>query len=408
MNRLARHSLHPATLLALALLVRVAFALSMGNRYYFADTKEYEDTALRLLAGLPPGEHSPRAPLFPAFMAMGFLIGGVKNYVFVRVLQALVSTAIVALAMRLAHRLGGAGAMTVTGVFMAFGPLYVFTSGMLYPVTLYSLMLLGVVKAALRLDDRPGAGAAIVMGTAMLLGWLTDQVMIAPIAAVLAWLAWPTGARLAHRLAFVALATVIFVGGMAAYANTQRHAYGGKAVFMSKAQYVLHYARTDSTLASHRRVRFPAGSVHEPLGASAFVKRELGLLARQPGDYLADVTRELVHFFQPLPDRIQTRNQYNRPGVLWLGVAHFLPVLLLALVGAIASGARPRQRALLVGVVLATAAFYSLFFTQTRYRVPIEPMLVVLAALGFRKLFPRVTAWLGGDRSPDRAGPGRA
>ena len=62
--------------------------------------------------------------------------------------------------------------------------------------------------------------------------------------------------------------------------------------------------------------------------------------------------------------------------------------------------------ALLAGVVLATAIFYSFFFTQTRYRIPVEPQLVVLAALGMQRAFPRATAWLEGGGA--RAGPTRA
>ena len=40
-------------------------------------------------------------------------------------------------------------------------------------------------------------------------------------------------------------------------------------------------------------------------------------------------------------------------------------------------------------IVLATAAFYSLFFTQTRYRIPVEPQITLLAALGALRLIPR-------------------
>ena len=51
-------------------------------------------------------------------------------------------------------------------------------------------------------------------------------------------------------------------------------------------------------------------------------------------------------------------------------------------------------------MVLATAAFYSFFFTQTRYRIPVESHLVVLAALGIQRAFPRATAWLAGGGAP--------
>ena len=37
------------------------------------------------------------------------------------------------------------------------------------------------------------------------------------------------------------------------------------------------------------------------------------------------------------------------------------------------------------------------FFTQARYRIPIEPLLIVLAALGAQSAFPRLSRFLAGD-----------
>jgi hypothetical protein len=62
-------------------------------------------------------------------------------------------------------------------------------------------------------------------------------------------------------------------------------------------------------------------------------------------------------------------------------------VLVLAVVGLLAGPASRRDRALLALVPLATAATYALFFTQTRYRVPVEPQITLLAGLGAMRAF---------------------
>jgi hypothetical protein len=68
------------------------------------------------------------------------------------------------------------------------------------------------------------------------------------------------------------------------------------------------------------------------------------------------------------------------------------------------AGAGPlRGRVLLATVVLSTAMFYSFFFTQARYRIPVEPQLVALAALGVASAFPRFSrllAEVAGEPAP--------
>jgi len=57
-------------------------------------------------------------------------------------------------------------------------------------------------------------------------------------------------------------------------------------------------------------------------------------------------------------------------------------------------------------VVLSTAVFYSFFFTQARYRIPVEPQLITLAALGMASAFPRFSGSLaeaGAEPAPSHA-----
>ena len=58
MNRspLVRALTSTAVIVGVALALRLAFVLSMGGKFYFADTLEYEEAAMRVLAGHAPGE----------------------------------------------------------------------------------------------------------------------------------------------------------------------------------------------------------------------------------------------------------------------------------------------------------------------------------------------------------------
>ena len=378
----------PIAILAIAALLRMAFLIVLGNHTYWADTHEYEKTAMQFLLGHGPETGTPRAPLYPLLMALGFKLGGVANYQAIRILQLILSVLMIHLTGVLAKRVAGPDVQRLTMVAMAVSPTLVFTANMLYPTVLYSLLLLGVTLLAWRLAERPSLRAAAMLGVGLVLGWLSDQVFIAPAFAVLLWL----GGQVRRAGAPLARVLVVTLGVAAAlavpYLRWQQDAYGGKAVFMQKAQYVLHWSRSDSLMASMRHVQLPPDHPYRPLGAREFVEQERTLLQSQPVAYVHDVAFEFLHFFTPMPDRVQTQNRFNRGPVLWLGAAYAAPLMLLALFGALCGRAAVRDRVLLALVVLATAAFYALFFTQTRYRIPVEPQLCLLAALGAARLFP--------------------
>lgn len=392
--------LSPMGILTVAAAVRLVLWLTKPNRYLFSDTAEYEKLALSLLHGEGLGP-SPRAPLFPALMALGFLLGGEGNYVMARLVNVAVGLGLVAVAMKLAGRIGGPAAGRWTGLAVALTPTLVFTSTMLYPTALYGLILAGLALLALDLVERPGPWRGAALGLLVALGWLTDPVVIAPLLGLAIWFAFQ---RLRARLA-VALVTAVTVAAaiLVPWFHLQRAGAHGRTVFMEKAQDVLYLARSDSTLSGGRAIRIPPGTPHPALPLGAFIRREGQLLREQPRAYLGDVGREFVHFFQPMPDRIQTHNVYSSRLVLFVGAFTFLPVLLLAPVGLVAGRARLRDRLLPAAFILATAGFYSLFFTQTRYRVPVDVFFTLLAVLGLLRLVPALVPLGerdGGNRPP--------
>jgi hypothetical protein len=169
---------------------------------------------------------------------------------------------------------------------------------------------------------------------------------------------------------------------------------------------VLYFARTDSLISRPRWIRLPATETFRPLPVRDFAAREWRLFRARPVAYTHDYVLEFLHFFQPLPDRVTTKNRFNRPAVLWVGAAWFALLLPAAMLGTVRGHAPWRARILLAAIVLSTAAFYAFFFTQARYRIPVLPQLAVLAAFALGAAFPRLGR-LWADPSAAEAGAAR-
>lgn len=386
-------------ILGLALVVRLALALHMGNLFYFGDTAEYEQAARSILAGQGPGPDFPRAPLYPLLMAGTFEVAGDRNYMAMRIVQLALGVWVALLTIALARRIGAPGGGRLAGLAAALAPTLLFTSEMLYPTVLYTCLLLAMCLTALAIDRAPTLARGALLGALATLLWTTDQVAVAPIAAIGLWLllGLPRGGwKLARTLAIVIVSGVLLA---LPWARWEQGAYGRAPIYMRKPQYVLYMVRHDPSIAGQREVHDPEIMFH-PRTTVQFVRHEFTLMRRQPLAYLTDYTSEFVHFFKPMPDRLQTQNVYTSRGFRLIAAIYFLPVLALTLFGVLLGRARWRDRLLLALVPLATDAAYAVFFTQTRYRVPVEPQLLVLAVLGFAVLVPRRAALGTADPAP--------
>lgn len=188
------------------------------------------------------------------------------------------------------------------------------------------------------------------------------------------------------------------------YLKSQPPAASGEAAFLDKAQWTLWWARSDPSMRDDRSIQLPLHGEFHALPADQFLRQEWNYVRTRPLAYAHDFAFEFAHFFWPQVDRLQTTNQFTGPSVVIVGAVHFWPVLLLAIVGLLFGLAAGRERVLLMLVTIATAAFYSCFFTQTRYRVPVEPQLTLLAVLGLERLAPGLARWIEGVRR-EREGP---
>jgi len=137
-------------------------------------------------------------------------------------------------------------------------------------------------------------------------------------------------------------------------------------------------------------------------------KGRLQRAIEDPGEFLGHFASEFVSFWGIYPERVTMSDQRMRDAfhqksskvvkktvfggnslTFWASVLSIGPVLLLALVGSglMLYERRLAELALVAGVVLSFALAYSFFFTQLRYRIPVEPYIMILTGFSM--------SWIG-------------
>ena len=277
---LARLLGSPWAWLAVGLIVRVFHVATLGNRYYSATPPSTRSPRCGCASGSLEG-NSVRAPVaYPAVLA---LRPGSRRAELCRGASSSSRSRLCTCCWGCGWRLASAGraAGVVAAPALALAPSFVFVAGLLYPTLLYSTVVLGMTYVAWDLAERPRTSRAVLLGVLIAIGWLTDMVILAPTCAVLGWLvifARRQPAALARTLGIAGLvAAVLTVPFLAQVTGGMK-----SRAFMSKAQAVLHFARTDTLISRGRWIRMPFGTPFAALPPREFAARELGPDAPEP------------------------------------------------------------------------------------------------------------------------------
>jgi hypothetical protein len=415
-----------ACLLVLALAVRLAVVLADADYVPATDPADYDRHARSIAAGhgypetsvaAPSGPTAGRQPAYPYLLGAVYAAWPGDDVQAARAVQALLGTITVALIGLIALQLWGrAVALTALGVAAVFPPLIVVGAPLLSEA-LFLPLLLGALAAVLAGRDSPGLRWPLVAGL-LFGGALMTRSAGVVLAPLLAWgLGWRPLVRPALLLAVAALCCAPWVVRNAAAFDqaapllTTQTGYvaGGTYNDVSKADSVYPAAwRPPLDDPDYARVlRDPRVDEAGIDGAWRTEAREE--IASEPL-YVAEVvfwnTARWLHLVQHEYAHTED-NGLDR----WLeraGVLGFLAALPLALAGALTRRARraPLWFWLSPAVLWITTAALAGFI---RYRAPIDPFVVLLAALGavagYERVRPRTE--LSGLRDGAVAAPSR-
>ncbi len=363
-------------LFAVALAVRLAY-VAQDYPVPPQDTPDYDELARNLLAGkgLVASQHwfgvplrAWRPPLYPAFLALVYATVG-TDPVAVKVCQSLVGAVTVVFVCLIAWHLRPGLGLAVGGLAAVYGPLVASANEVMSEtwftfwvvLSVWLLLPVGAARTAGRRRWLAG-GAAIGLAT------LTRPVglLLWPACALVA--CWQQGWQGARRTAWVALAVFLV---LLPWAWRNHQVLGAWMPLSSQGGFIL--ARSNAAEPAWRQAdgwgidegffRRHPGEVERD---RYWRQQAINYIGSHPGHYARLALERFVRFWYFL------RPEYN----FW-----FMLVLPWAVVGWWRHGCRPETALLSWTIAVQVLAFSLVLYGSTRFRLPLEPLFLVLAGL---------------------------
>ncbi|HVU52781.1 MAG TPA: tetratricopeptide repeat protein [Polyangia bacterium] len=399
---------------AVAFAARLAFVLEIDGtewgRVLVGDATAYDAWARAIAAGDWLGhEVFYQAPLYPYVLAVVYAIAGPSAFA-VRLLQAALGGGSCVLLAAAGRRFFSRGVGLGAGLVLAlYGPAIFFT-GLVHKMTLDLFFTTFLLYALARLCDEasPRRRWLLLAGAGTGCLALTRENALAWLPVLLVWLAWrrrADGRAVARALGWFVGGALLVLGPVAA-----RNAALGGVPLVTTSQagvnfYLGNNADADGTYAP---LRFGHGSfVQERQDAielaeqargralspaevsSYWSERAWSWIGEHPGAWARLLARKwmLVWGAREIPDSDEPAVYRDASLVLratW--PLSFGVIAPLALVGVVASLRARRRGAVLVALLLTSAAGTAAFLVFGRYRVPMIPIVVLYAAVGASEL----------------------
>lgn len=421
---------------AVALAVRLVYLAAIGWHLppdrLIEDNPDYYAIARNLAEGRgyskvwngPGPDHGTvqptafRAPLWPVLQGALYTVvepTPTRGRLLTVVFDAAACALLVVVGARLVSRAAGVVAGLVAAVYP---PMWVFT-GQLWSEPLMALVVLVAVLAADRYRRSPGPGRAAALGAVLGLVTLTRPNGLVVAAFLGAWLVWHGRARLAAALrsaAACAGALALVVGPWVAYSSARMGTFvpvttqGGSLLAGDFSDTIIdrsspHWGWWDYDLV----IREYFASPDEVTWGRRLQRIGARWVRENPGGTVLAVAYRTVRYFDLYTawddrrhDRIPT--PWDRLNVV--AVASWWAVAPLGVAGLVVLRRR-RGLAPLTPALCMLGAFAlsgMLLGGATRYRVPSDPLVILLGAAA-------VTAWAGAraaGRAPTRAAPAPA
>lgn len=396
-----------------ALIVRLAYITTLPNTLTF-DEPIYDDIVVNILTGkgytfsssayytsIPHQPTSFQEPIYPLFLAVIYSLFGIGAHEQARTIQAILSTASVAIMLGVGLKTWGRAAAMGIGIIAAINVAFVYFSGLLMTETLYIFLLLAFVYLWTRGQVTHPSWLLLLAGVIFGAASLTRGLLFyyTPILLLITGgleLMRSASFRVSARRSFVLLAGIALIVTPWIIRNYLVHrtlvpvsTKGGFALYL--------YTYPVDNLDFNNRwdeVAIPdLGRLSEVQREAEFRRLALENISNHPALQLKFAFAKLVDFWNPVAER----------GPIPVRVAYavlFLMVGLLAVFGFYRMGGRTVKHPLmilsvtLIGFHMLAAAVLT---GGGKARLSVEPILVLTAGSGmhvFLRHFTQVTARL--------------
>ncbi|MHC4712734.1 MAG: glycosyltransferase family 39 protein [Planctomycetota bacterium] len=367
-----------------ALAVRVVWAFAAGDAQPFWDADSYITIADNLRAGngfLWGDSLAGRPPLYPLLVATVRTELAGRDFLLLYLVQAVLGAASVLLFSLSARALAGRAAGGITAVAAAFWPFLIFYTGTVLTETLFVFALSGlcffVVKLMADIRLRDALAAGLFAGAAYL-----TRPSILGVVLVLAVV--PAARRRFSGRALVAAGVILALAfaTVLPWAMRNRRVLGA-TIFSTTGVGASLYdglgpgadGSSDMSFLHAMPELVPMGEIER----DGYLRAEALEAARKsPRRVLRLAIVKATRLWTPVP----SADRFRRPVYVLVSAGAVLPVYLLAIVALLKRTMRWPGLALVLAPPAYFTALHMIFVGSTRYRAPVMPFIIILAATG--------------------------
>ena len=394
----------PYTLGALILLafgLRAAFFFVHHAPLEFPDSVIYDKIAVNVCAGagLTQDPHTAvfRPPLYPLLLALSYRVFG-RHLALVGLLQALMGAVTVLVVYRIGREWFDEATGWIAAAIVAIYPFFIFYSALLLTETLFTLLLalgmalLGRAAGVTAEGRRASCRAAALAGAVFGLGVLTRSSLVAFVIflAPIWWLAARDRGR--WRAAFAwAVMLLCMIAVLTPWAIRNRIRTGHLVFTTLQSGHDLYEANSPEATGGPAadRINWDELTQGRPLSEyqrdQLLRQKALAYIRENPGRFLHLAAIKFCRFWSPIPNY----QKYRSPLYNTISLLSFGPVLVLAIIGVVLLRRRWRGLLLLLSPVVYYSLLHVIFVGSARYRAPVEPFLMVVAACVVRMILAR-------------------
>lgn len=388
----------------LALIVRLAFILTLDQeRFYLPDTSDYDKTAVSILQGNGFGSDYDRPPAYPVFLALLYIVVG-RNFLALRIIQAIITSLTCIIVLLIGNRVFHSRSVSILAAMVCvLYPYFVFISGILYPEALVTFLISLMVLCLLKTIDSSSKAYPTLAGILLGLSALTKPILLAFLPCIGAWLFFSSDQKKMVFVKFLLL-SFMFLLTLTPWTVRNYRMYGkivpidpriGSHLVMSPVMYDIYLSSPEAKEAKKSNMLDEY--------TYNFNKKVMFILQNRSA-FIENYTREFLLFWELYPTRLQMRkkefreefhrreqrfvsdNIFVKSYIDYISMFSFGPVLFFALIGICYSWQYRYTASLLFFIIMTFALSHALFAAKTRYRIPIEPYLIIFAAFGMSRV----------------------
>jgi 4-amino-4-deoxy-L-arabinose transferase-like glycosyltransferase len=405
-----------------AIFVRLAYVWTLPiDRLKWPDEQAFDEIAWQLAqTGRYESSAYRATPVLPWFLAAVYEAAG-HNYRAARVGQAVLSGAIVLAVYGIGASLFGRATGYVAAVGAAFYPPLIYLSGLFYAEYMFTVLLVVTVFFLVQWWQKKRIRWALAAGIALGLGALCRPVFLAFVPFAAAYVGWGAGVKAWWRSTAILLAAWLAVIGPWTVRNAlvfhhfipisngfgwhlwwgnndasrgdadDRHLLLGGDLWQERVNKLPDEAQRQSAWATEKRMLAEYARLDEIEQDHMFAREGIEWMKQHPATFVRLSGRRTLELYSAF-SRTRTQNEDVSRRNQVIATVSFYPVLAVGLIGAVVAWRRQRASIIVPAAIASITMAYMLTTACTRFRLPLDALWLLLAAVAATAAWEKLRA----------------